>query len=485
MKQLEKWQIVSLLSRGFATFVGLVQSFLIIRILTVGEWGLIQLAGSIGAALGIYQHLGLAAASTREISEVKEDQEIYKIVVTSVSIRYLVTVPLALVLFIFAQRLGAGLYKNQQLVLPLQIYAVTLFFQGFQSIFNAVISGTQRFKRLFLYQAFVAVLNLLIFLPFVYSLRVNGYYWAYLCFNILNTLFLFHLAFAPLKAAFVLPSKEEFMAMFKKIFSFSMAIYLVKILATNWEKLGSNLLGLYQNPEIIGFLAFALLYSKKILSISDAVTDVSLPVLSEKYTKDIDDFRASFTKNFDKVFLAIVLSSLVAGFWAPQIIQLLVGNKYVSAYPLIPITLFGFVTYSFLDILKSSVFVPAKLVKEMISSFFILVFVTLAVFFGLYKTLSPLFSVSISLAAGAGVGFAYSCFVVKKKLVLEFFRVTHTAVLMQVFVVIGFGVYFAFPPKILLFVLLTIPLIVTLFLFKFINKSTVSRLLLRYVVKRG
>jgi len=82
MKDLGKWQIISFISRGMSMVVGIVQSFAIIRILTVSEWGLVQLAVSIGGALGIYQHLGLASASTREISAAKEDSEVFKIFVT-------------------------------------------------------------------------------------------------------------------------------------------------------------------------------------------------------------------------------------------------------------------------------------------------------------------------------------------------------------------------------------------------------------------
>ena len=69
-------------------FIG---TFVNIRILTVGEWGVVQLAMSIGGTLGIYQHLGLVSASTREISSAKNDEDIFKIFVTSAVVRYCVT----------------------------------------------------------------------------------------------------------------------------------------------------------------------------------------------------------------------------------------------------------------------------------------------------------------------------------------------------------------------------------------------------------
>ena len=173
-----------------------------------------------------------------------------------------------------------------------------MMFQGVQSILNSVISGTKRFKRLFIYQVVVSVISAVLFIPLVYFYKIPGYFWAYMVFNIINSICLGFLALAPLRGKLLLPSKSDFKILFRDIFSISIAIYLVKILATNWERLGTNVLGLYGRPEIIAIFAFAVLYSKKILSISDAVTDVSLPVLSEKYSKDIDDFKLSFKKNF-------------------------------------------------------------------------------------------------------------------------------------------------------------------------------------------
>ncbi len=95
MKELGKWQVISFVSRSLAMLLGLVQTFVIIRVLSVGEWGVVQLAISIGGALGIYQHLGLASASTREISSASDDKEVFKIFVTSAVIRYVITLPIA------------------------------------------------------------------------------------------------------------------------------------------------------------------------------------------------------------------------------------------------------------------------------------------------------------------------------------------------------------------------------------------------------
>ena len=283
MKELGKWQFISFISRGMAMALGLIQTFVIIRILSVSDWGIVQIASSIGGALGIYQHLGLASASTREISAAKDDSDVFKVFITSAVIRYVISIPVAFVLFFFAHFIAVTMYKSDLLVLPLKIYAVTLIFQGFQSILNSVIQGTKRFGQLFIYQVVIAFVSVIVYVPLILLYKINGYFYALLAFNIICSVSLAVIAFKPLKGKLQLPNKRDFTRLFKEIFSISMAIYLVKVIYTNWEKMGNNILGLFNTPATVAIFAFAMLYAKKLMSISDAATDVSLPVFSEKY----------------------------------------------------------------------------------------------------------------------------------------------------------------------------------------------------------
>ncbi len=434
MKELGKWQIISFASRSLAMLLGLVQTFVIIRVLSVGEWGIVQLAISIGGALGIYQHLGLASASTREISSANDDKEVFKIFVTSAFIRYAITLPIAIGLFFAANYVAVGIYKNAALVLPIKIYALTLLFQGVQSILNSVISGTKRFKQLFLYQAAIAAVSVVIFIPMVLIYRVNGYFYAFFLFNALSSIVLGYIAFKPLRGSMQFPSRSDFKRLFKEIFSISMAIYLVKIIYTNWEKFGSNVLGLFNSPEIVAIFAFALLYAKKLMSISDAVTDVNLPVLSEKYVKNVEDFKRLFTRNFDKIFISVIAAAAFASYWAPEIVSLVVGgDKYADSYTLISPVIFAFILYSFINIVKSSVLIPAKMVKHMIIGFVLLLAASAAFFFGTYHGIGALPGMAWGMAFGATVSFIYINVAISKKLKFSYFNIDHLAILAQAF----------------------------------------------------
>ncbi|MFC1700100.1 oligosaccharide flippase family protein [Patescibacteria group bacterium] len=434
MRDLVKWQVVSFTSRMLAMALGLVQTFVIIRILSVGEWGLVQLAVSIGGALGIYQHLGLASASTREISSAKDKKQITKIFVTSAFVRYCVTLPLAVGLFFLSKHIALNLYKNSDLIFPLRVYAVSLIFQGIQSILNSVISGTKRFKELFIYQVAIAGVSVGLYIPLVYFFKVSGFFYAFLAFNIISSIALSVVAFRPFKGKFVFPNRKEFIVLLKEIFSISIAIYVVKIIYTNWEKLGSNFLGLSNSPEVVAIYAFALLYAKKLMNISDSVTAVNLPVLSEKYSKDIKEFRMTFSENFNKVFSLIVFIGAFASYFAPIAIRVLVGSdKYDASLPLIAPMVLAFMMYSFINIFNSSVMIPAKLSKSMVLSYGLLIIGSGAFFGVTFKFMELLPAVAWGMAFGGIVSFFAMNMIIKKKLMSVFFHTDHTMVLIQAF----------------------------------------------------
>lgn len=405
MKDLLKWQFISFVSRGIAMVIGIAQSVVIVRILTVAEYGLVTLAVSVGGAFGIYQHLGLASGSTREISGAKSDTEVFKIFITSVVIRYFVTIPLAIILFSLSKYIAITQYSNEALVTPLRIFSFILLIQGVQSIFNSVISGTQRFKQLFIYQVAIAAIGLFIYIPLIYFYKVDGYFMALALFNIVGSISLGILALRPLKHRFILPKKKDFIRLLKDILSISLGIYVVKIIYTYWQKSGPLLLGLNFSPEEIGLFGFALLYSAKLMTVSDSITVVNLPVLSKKFKKDVAGFKELFVGNFNKIYAFIVFAAVTAIYWVQDIFHLLIGSqKYDGSFPYILPLVYAFIFYSIVNIVKSSVLVPAKLVREMIVGFLIMLVATIGFYYVTTDSLGGLVAMSYAMPVGSLVG---------------------------------------------------------------------------------
>jgi O-antigen/teichoic acid export membrane protein len=413
--------------------LGLVETFVVVRVLSVSEWGLVQLAVSVGGAFGIYQHLGLASGSTREISASSDDDEVVRIFFTSVFIRYLVTIPIAIFLLVSAESIAVGQYSNAALILPIRLYAVALVIESVQSILNSVISGTKRFKALFIYQAVIALVNVCVYVPMVLFFKVNGYFYGMILFNVIATTALTIIAFKPYVGKISLPGREDFLRLLKQLMSISLAIYAVKVIYTWWEKSGPLLLGRELSAEMVAFFAFALLYAKKLMIISDSITTVNLPVLSEKFTSDKEDFENTFKANFNKTYAFILGSGFFAIFWSREIFFVLVGgDKYSPALPLVLPLMVAFMIYSFINIIESSVLIPAKRVATMIVSFGCMLLVTVAGFFLLKGLLDPMIVMAYSLALGGLVGLSIMTLVSQRSLNFGYIDYRHALLFLQI-----------------------------------------------------
>jgi O-antigen/teichoic acid export membrane protein len=423
MKNLLKLQVISFISRIIAMFSGIFQSLIIVNLLSVREFGLIGLVTSIAGIAGITQHLGLASSSTKEISNAKNSNEVINIVLASLSIRFLITFPVALILFFFAPQI-ANYYQNPDLIFPLKIFGAVTIIQAFQSIFNSVISGTQRFKELFTYQVVISFVSILVYVPLIYIYRLDGFFYSLVLFNLIQTIVLGILAFRNVSLNFVLPSKSDFFKLVKTLLKVSLAIYLVKILFTAWQEMPVVILGKQYPLEMLALFTFAFNFSSKLMSISDSVTDVNLPVYSKKFQDK--DFFNHFNSNFNVLFHFIFFVGISAAYWSKEILQgadyfiFKVGSvlnmslnkniydRYQDALILFLPLILSIVFYSFLNILKSSIFIPLEKLRQMMLTYLILIVSSFISYLISINLLGGLISMSVSLAIGAFAAFIYS-----------------------------------------------------------------------------
>jgi O-antigen/teichoic acid export membrane protein len=414
-----------------AMLIGIFQSLIIVSLLSKEQYGLIGLVASIAGIVGITQHLGLASSSTKEISQAKNNQDIFNVILASLSIRMLISLPISLILIFFASRIGVY-YNNSEIVLPLKIFGYITLIQAFQSIFNSVISGTQRFKLLFSYQVLIAVVSLLVFLPLIYFYSLMGYFYALLIFNLIQTIALGFFSLKDLNIKFVLPTKQEFYELSLKLLKISLAIYAVKILFTAWQEIPIAYLGKIISLETLALFTFAFNLSSKLMSISDSVTDVNLPVFSKKSTEIFSEYFSEFSKNFNLLYYFIFLCGISVAYWSREIligsdifittIGSLVGidlykniySRYSDSLVLFLPLLLSIIFYSYLNIFKSSFFVPLEKLKKMIITYFVLIFGTgfSYLFFNGYFV--EILSMAYSLLVGSFMSFVLATYFIYK-----------------------------------------------------------------------
>jgi len=376
-----RWQFASLISKFIAVGIGIAQGIIVVRILSPSEYGLVGIVAAVGGVVGVYQHLGLASGTIREISSVKTKKDAFKVFLTSVTARFSISLPLALGLFVFSRYIAENIYHQSQITVPLRLYALILLLQAGQDVSNSVLAGLQKFKRMFIFQAGIAVVSFLTFVPLVYYYKFNGYFIAMLFVTLVSAIIIWILALKSFEGQFAKPSISEVKKILKNVFSVGIAVYFAKIAFTFWQRIGPLFLGTIISTSEVGFFNFATFYANKILSVSDALTDVNLPTMTKKFTEGVVSFRKEFLSNFEKVYTFMVFGSIVGIYWAPELIRLAIGNKYDPSIRLIPVLVLAFLSYGLINLLSASIIVPARLLKQLVFYYGILIIGTLATYF--------------------------------------------------------------------------------------------------------
>lgn len=443
------WSIISIMSRFFAVFIGLIQSVIIVKLLTVSDYGLVGLVTSIAAIVGVYQNLGISSGSTREIAAAKDKSEAFKVFIGSTIVRYLISLPLVLGLFFFAPYLGNTVYNRPEIINPLRLFSLILFIQALQSVLNSVIQGIKEFKFLFIFQALISIVSIIIYIPFLIGYGYIGYFYALLAFNIISTIILGIYVLKVFSGHLVFPDYKELKSIAVSVFSIGLFVYFIKIIFMQWQKLGPVLLGKDLSDEMLGIFSFALLVASKITTISDAVTDVTLPSMTSVFEKSRHEFERIFLKGNGKAYFLILFSSIILVIFKFEIFQFVdfvfgfigknpITTRYKDAFVIMDPLILAFWAYSHINLLKSGLAVPSRKLWGALTSYILMFLVTIVVYYS-YSFANQL--MGFSLAMGIGALFAYIVFMVFIKKEIGFYPITKGDLvysLLSILVLIGY-----------------------------------------------
>ena len=425
------WRIVSIFSRFAADAIGMVQTIIIAKLLPVGDYGLMKLVVSITAVVGVYQHLGLSSGSTREIASAKDPREAYKVFIASVLIRYMITLPVFLVLFFGADYIGGRYYNRPVIVLPLQILALTMLIEPLKAVLNSVVQGRKKFGFLFSFQVVIAVVSLLLVVGFIAKMGFMGYFYAQVAFVIIYTLIMAVYVYMLFKGHTAFPDKRELFKITKAIFAIGLYAYLIKILFVQWQNLGNLVLGKNLSDEAIGVFAFGLMISMKLVAVTDAINVVDLPTMTELYEKSKNRFQQKYLISSSKAFIMITFFATFGvvmryiGFRFLDYIFSFVGKgsiseKFATSLELLPIFLLAAWLYGLINLLNAGLAVPTKKMRGILITYIILFVST----FGFYWMLpyEPLLRFAVAMVLATAV--SYTFMLVSTKYTLGFFPIT-------------------------------------------------------------
>lgn len=355
---LGRTQVLSLATKAVTSALGVVQSFIVIRLLGPADFGLVGLVMSIGGVIGVSQHLGIVDGAIREIAVLRDKREIGKVFWVSHIVRQAVTIPLSIGLVLLAGLIAGKIYGRPEITLYLQVFAAALILQGLQDVLGASLTGLKKFGALYGVQIATAAINILVFGLLTWRFGVAGFFWAIiLTTSVMVSWFALTIA-RELRGHLAWPTWQDMRQYGRRVLRIGAYMYLARIAFVVWQRLPLLMLGGVLAAEELGFLNVSLTFGARLTIIAMALSEVNLSWMSSLFVRSRDEFRRVAARNMQRVFMVMWGLSAALIFFTPEIL-LIIGREFIPAEPLIYVMTFAFLLYSLLDIGTSSVFVPA------------------------------------------------------------------------------------------------------------------------------
>lgn len=375
---LARTQVLSLIAKGVTTVLGAIQTLIILRLLPLEEFGLVGLVMSIGAVIGVSQHLGIVDGTIREVAILKDRRDVIKVLWVSTLIRQAVTVPLSLVLLFFAQQIAQNIYHKPEIIPYIHLFAAVLILQGFQDVFGATLTGLKKFYALYFVQIITAALNIAAFGVGIWLYGTRGYFYAVIAMTTVMVGSFLAIITHELHRHSRLPSLVDMQHFGRLVMKTGAFMYASRIFFVIWQRLPILMLGGVLTGDQLGLINVALAFGGRLTIVTAALSEVNLSWMSSLFATRRETFEKIAARNMQRIFVFMALLTLLIVYFVPEII-LIIGEEYRPAQMLIYIIMMAFFLYALLDIGTNSVLVAANRASARMWIYFVMTAIPAAI----------------------------------------------------------------------------------------------------------
>ena len=372
-RSLAQLHLLSLVTKAILLVLALLQGFLVVRLLSPADYGLVGIALAITGSVGILQNLGLSAGTVREI--VLQTGSDRKSMIYSVALvaRLSVNVPLVIVLWLLADILAYRVYQRPAIALPIRLISIQILLTSICQASESALLGLKQFTNLFIAHIAISGAAVLFLVVSVLLWGFEGYFIGTVVGTALATSILSLLAFKAFDFRIVLPqSMIELRTTFLTLMGVALTIFVVRLLYTFYLNLPVLILGLRVPPDDVGYFSFGQKLSLHLLSVSNAINMVNTPSMSEQYTYGMDSLRHAVEIGSSKVLAIVGYLAVALIVFAREVTLLIGGNTYLPALQIMSLMISAFFCYAVLDIASASVLIPLDARRRYIQAYTIL-----------------------------------------------------------------------------------------------------------------
>lgn len=363
----------------FTVALSVVQTAIVLRLLSPAEYGVIGIVLSLGSLIGVTQHMGIVDATIREIAVTQDAVRRAHVFWVSLWTRLSFTVLVAGGLAMLASWIGARVYPLPDIPHLVRLMSVVLVAQGIQGVLGGAYTGALAFRKLYVFQIVMAIVNVPVFALFVLQRGTAGYFEAMIGTTIL---------FSVMLAIFVRsvlgslrhPGWLDVYNTFKIMFHTSLWTYIAKLVSVGWQRIPVLILGRIASPEVVGLFNVALTFGSKIV-FALGIGEVNLAYLSSVFGRQSKEFSIIARRTLREVGSAVIIAAAFLTLFAPELLRIVAGSPYVPAASVVIVVTWAYALYVFLDIASHTVFVPANASHFRAFGFAVLLAVTTGSFF--------------------------------------------------------------------------------------------------------
>lgn len=326
-------------------FVGLSQfifKYIIAIELGPSSLGIIQIIMMCVGLFSIFLSFGIPGSVTKLISETKKNpEENIKIIENSYKLILLFSIVAFFFLLLTADYLSITIFKNEELIVPLQITSIILLFSILGRYYKFLCMGFHNMKQ----SSILDIINSIMTLIITIILISLGYgVFGPIIGLLFGSITMFLIGIYYNKNLFNIASFKHSIdkGIVNKIIQFSLPYYTALIIEFGFGWSDTFFIGYFLSIEAVGIYSVSLLCISSISLITRPIYTSLFPIISELHSnKDSINLSESFNLVFKYIIYATLPLATILIFYSYNIIEIFFGEEYLSSIPALQILSIG------------------------------------------------------------------------------------------------------------------------------------------------
>ena len=364
LKKVVKGTTIVLIGTAVGMLLGFASRVIVVRYITLSEYGVFSLAVALMVIFSTVATLGLAQGATRYIAYFRGKNELSKIkgvVFSSLGFTLIASVLLSIVLFFTSDILSTKAFDDPELSTPLKIFSAAIPFSVLTGMLITIFRGFDRVDvRVYFQDILQGVLfPLLLGAVILLGLQFLGVIYASLAATVITCLAL--AIYTMKKSPLPVKGGESASPVGKGLLLFSLPLLGTAMLGMIILWTDTMMLGYFKTSSDIGLYNGALPLARLMPIPLTSMAFIYVPVVSQLYSRGLmNEMKRSYQVLTKWIFSLSLPLALILLLFPITTLNFLFGYQYTEAAPALRILVVGLLIHTFLGANAMTLMVMGK-----------------------------------------------------------------------------------------------------------------------------